>query len=142
MKSVRSLPLAFLSIAVSLAWLPVAVRGETPESIPIPNASCEDGTSGWELVNFRKGEAGGRSRVKSQHLTFEAALQCVRRQVSTFDIRRHSDPFCQTSNPDPASPASCLRVQVEKTEFAPWDRSAFGAKPSSGMERRRRLLRH
>jgi hypothetical protein len=23
-----------------------------------------------------------------------------------------------------------LRVQVEKTEFAPWDRSAFGAKPS------------
>jgi hypothetical protein len=66
MKSVRSLPLAFLSIAVSLAWLPVAVRGETPESIPIPNANCEDGTSGWELVNFGKGEAGRiRSRKQS-----------------------------------------------------------------------------
>jgi hypothetical protein len=35
-----------------------------------------------------------------------------------------------------------LRVQVEKAEFAPWDQSAFGAKPSLWMERRRRLLSH
>jgi len=56
MKSLRSLPLALLLIAlISLAWIPVAGRGEAPESIPIPNANFEDGTNGWELVNLGKG---------------------------------------------------------------------------------------
>jgi len=40
---------------ISLAWIPVAGRGEAPESIPIPNANFEDGTNGWELVNLGKG---------------------------------------------------------------------------------------
>jgi hypothetical protein len=55
MKSLRSLPLALLSMAISWAWFPVVGRGETPESISIPNANFEDGTNGWELVNFGKG---------------------------------------------------------------------------------------
>jgi len=54
MHSLRFLPAALLSFAISLALFPAVCGAEAPERNLLENANFEDGTNGWELNNFGK----------------------------------------------------------------------------------------
>jgi len=87
----------------------------------------------WAMKQVRPASAAAGSKaafdiLPSGRLRWIVAIGCE--PLIKKRIRRHSDPFCQTSNSEPVSPASCLRFRSRKQNLPQGTKAPLGAKPS------------